>query len=73
MASKGIYPATVRAFVGGNYNNDLKAGSFYVNLNNDASNSNSNNGAALSYSKIFLKVVMRLSQCRVLSSPLGEN
>lgn len=37
------------AFVGGNWNNDLMCGPFYANLNNTASNSNSNNGAALSY------------------------
>ena len=37
------------AYVGGNWNNDLMVGPFYANLNNTASNSNSNNGAALSY------------------------
>ena len=42
--------ATFRVFLlwGGNYNNDLNAGA-YVNLNNTFSNSNSNNGASLSY------------------------
>lgn len=39
----------VHAIVGGNWNNDLNAGPFYVNLNNDASNTNTNIGAALSY------------------------
>ena len=37
------------AFVGGNWAYDLMVGPFYANLNNTASNSNSNNGAALSY------------------------
>ena len=37
------------ALCGGNWNNDLNCGPFYVNLNNTASNSNSNNGAALPY------------------------
>ena len=34
---------------GGNSNNGLKVGALYVNLNNDASNSRWNIGAALSY------------------------
>ena len=37
------------AYVGGSWSNDLMVGPFYANLNNTASNSNSNNGAALSY------------------------
>ena len=37
------------ASVGGYWNTDLMVGPFYANLNNTASNSNSNNGAALSY------------------------
>ena len=37
------------ASVGGHWYNDLMVGPFYANLNNTASNSNSNNGAALSY------------------------
>ena len=45
--NRGIHCAC--AYVGGNWNNDLKCGPFYANLNNTASNSNSNNGAALSY------------------------
>lgn len=44
----GVYTAP-SAYVGGNWNNDLMVGPFYANLNNTASNSNSNNGAALSY------------------------
>jgi len=37
------------AIVGGNWNNDSNCGPFYVNLNNEASNNNTNIGAALSY------------------------
>lgn len=36
------------AIVDGNWNNTLHVGTFYCNLNNTASNTNSNNGAALS-------------------------
>lgn len=38
------------AYVGGNWNNDLNCGPFYANLYNDATNSNTNIGAAQSYS-----------------------
>lgn len=34
------------ALFGGNWNNTLLCGGFYVNLNNTASNTNTNNGAA---------------------------
>ena len=34
------------ALFGGNWNNTLLCGRFYVNLNNTASNTNTNNGAA---------------------------
>ena len=37
------------AIVGGNWNNTLLDGPFYANLNNMASNTNTNNGAAQSY------------------------
>ena len=37
------------AIVGGNWNNTLLDGPFYANLNNTASNTNTNNGAAQSY------------------------
>ena len=37
------------AYVGGNWNNGLNAGAFYFNLNNSASNSNTNIGASLSF------------------------
>ena len=37
------------AIVGGNWNNDLNAGPFYINLNNTPDNTNTNIGAALSY------------------------
>ena len=43
------YALRLRAIVGGNWNNDLQAGPFYVNLNNAPSNSNSNIGVAQSY------------------------
>ena len=48
----GLYynnSGTMYAFVGGYWSNDLQCGPFYANLNNTPSNSNSNNGAALSY------------------------
>ena len=48
IKSKGLCTAKA-AIVGGNWNNDLQCGPFYANLNNTPSNSNSNNGAALSY------------------------
>ena len=44
---KGLQIARVALF-GGNSNNGLNAGAFYVNVNNLASNSNWNNGASLS-------------------------
>lgn len=37
----------VTAIRGGNSNNGLNCGSFYVNVSNDAGNTNWNNGAAL--------------------------
>ena len=37
----------VTAIRGGNSNNGLNCGAFYVNLNNTASRTNWNNGAAL--------------------------
>lgn len=43
---RGIHCA--RAYVGGNWNNDLNCGPFYANLNNTATNANTNIGAALS-------------------------
>lgn len=43
-----------RAYVGGNWNNDLNCGPLYANLYNDPSNTNTNIGAALSYPVIFL-------------------
>lgn len=45
------------AFVGGNWNNDLNCGPFYANLYNSASNSNSNNGAALPY--LYLRFLLK--------------
>jgi hypothetical protein len=45
---RGIY--CERAYVGGNWNNDLNCGPFYANLYNEPSNTNTNIGAALSYS-----------------------
>lgn len=44
---RGIHCAC--AYVGGNWNNDLNCGPFYANLNNTATNSNTNIGAALAY------------------------
>ena len=38
------------AIAGGNWNNDLNAGPFYTYLNNTPDNTNTNIGAALSYS-----------------------
>jgi hypothetical protein len=35
------------AYNGGNWSNGSKAGLFYLNLNNEASNSNANNGGRL--------------------------
>ena len=62
----GVYTAT-SAIVGGNWNNDLQCGPFYANLNNTASNSNSNNGAALSYP---LRMIL-LMQCISLRKQQG--
>lgn len=67
------------AIVGGNWNNDLQCGPFYANLNNTPSNSNSNNGAALSYpirsfSLNAVHIAVKNSKRQfVSSSPLGEN
>ena len=48
------------AIVGGNWNNDLNCGPFYANLYNDASNSNTNIGAALTYPiECFLPFIMQ--------------
>ena len=41
------------AIRGGNYGNGTNCGAFYVNLNNSASNANSNLGAANSYQQIL--------------------
>ena len=43
---RGIESDT-HAIVDGNWNNTGHAGTFYVNLNNTVSNTNTNNGAAL--------------------------
>lgn len=45
--------------VGGNWNNGSNAGLWYLNGNNGASNSNSNIGARLSYSKNKLSPIVR--------------
>jgi hypothetical protein len=42
-------------YVGGNANNGLNAGAFYVNANNDSTNSNTNIGSALSSLKVFAR------------------
>lgn len=44
---RGVHCA--HAYVGGNWNNDLNAGPFNANLNNTATNTNTNIGAALPY------------------------
>ena len=70
-----------RAYVGGNWNNDLNCGPFYAILYNDPSNTNTNIGAALSYPMIFLmQCISLLNAVRggsrentPPSSPLGEN
>jgi hypothetical protein len=49
----------VSAYVGGNFNNGLKAGLFYWNLNNGSSNANWNYGARHLINKI--KINKRLS------------
>ena len=43
----GILGGTKPALFGGNWNNSANCGAFYANLNNTASNTNTNNGAAL--------------------------
>ena len=60
--------ASCFALVGGNWNNTLLEGAFYVNLNNTVSNSNTNNGAVQSY--LFSELITKSHIC---SSPLGEN
>lgn len=78
IKSKGLCTAKA-AIVGGNWNNDLQCGPFYANLNNTPSNSNSNNGAALSYpirsfSLNAVHIAVKNSKRQnVSSSPLGEN
>jgi hypothetical protein len=37
----------VTAYYGGNWSNGSQAGLFFLNLNNDTSNSNTNNGSRL--------------------------
>ena len=70
---------TMYAIVGGSWANDLQCGPFYANLNNTPSNSNSNNGAALSYpirgfSLNAVHIAVKNSKRQfVSSSPLGEN
>ena len=72
------------AIVGGNWNNDLNAGPFYINLNNTPDNTNTNIGAALSYStqSFYSSNAVHIAAERSkgwgfaglsLSSPLGEN
>lgn len=74
----GVYTAT-SAIVGGNWNNDLQCGPFYANLNGAPSNSDLNNGAALSYpirsfSLNAVHIAVKNSKRQfVSSSPLGEN
>lgn len=78
IKSKGLCTAKA-AIVGGNWNNDLQCGPFYANLNNTPSNSNSNNGAALSYPirsfslNAVHTAVKNSKRQNVSSSPLGEN
>lgn len=78
----GLYysnSGTMYAIVGGSWDNDLQCGPFYANLNNTPSNSNSNNGAALSYpirsfSLNAVHIAVKNSKRQfVSSSPLGEN
>lgn len=54
---RGIY--CERAYVGGNWNNDLNCGPFYANLYNAPSNTNTNIGAALSYSFRSIPSIMQ--------------
>lgn len=76
---RGIY--CERAYVGGNWNNDLNCGPFYANLYNEPSNTNTNIGAALSYSlrnNLYNAVYIAAEGSKgalttLLSSPLGEN
>ena len=56
------------ALVGGNCNNGRKAGAFYVNVNNAASNRNWNIGA----SPVFPRKNISISRIHN-SSPHGEN
>ena len=58
------------AIVGGNWNNTLLDGPFYANLNNTASNSNWNNGAArlLSIIGVYVKALrypLRLEEMQI--------
>lgn len=59
------------ALAGGDCNNDLLCGPWYLNLNNVASNSNWNIGASPCYSKNARPTQGR--KCAGTSSPLGEN
>ena len=49
-----------RAYVGGNWNNDLNCGPFYANLYNDPSNTNTNIGAALGLAIIGVFLIMQI-------------
>lgn len=49
LINKGLPTCARVPLRGGNSNNGVKDGAFYVNLNNDASNANWNIGASLTY------------------------
>lgn len=69
------------AIVGGNWNNTLLDGPFYANLNNTASNTNTNNGAAQSYlsfddsqrNATYIVTFKVTGGLTASSAPLGEN
>ena len=59
----------------GNWNNDLNAGTFYLNVNNSASNTNANISGHLKFSKkkyISLKSERVLYILLVFAVPLGK-
>lgn len=64
MVETNCYSGEVVLNVGGNWNNSANAGIWYLNGNNDASNSNNNTGCR--------KRIQRNSVCHVYPLPLGK-
>ena len=61
------------ALFGGNWNNTLLCGGFYVNLNNTASNTNTNNGAAHLILKSLSYNAGHIAAQGAVTTPLGGN